>query len=189
MKFPTLSKKTILILTPLVVVLVFVASIAMLQVQSTKQTTAKTPSAQEYQQELQSQVDTETGAPRSGRDPAAQGQATLASAANTPSGVGHRTDTPAANVDTSSSASAHGHHATSADVYGTPGKDGVNSAGCYVDYGIQGQQCLPRHASGTDGQLTCAEVRVHFAKGIKVTGTDRFNLDANGDKTACGLGE
>ncbi len=160
----------------------------MLQVQSTKQTTAKTPSAQEYQQQLQAQVDNESGAPRSGRDPAAQGQATLASAASLPSGVGHRTDTPAANVDTSDSGD-HSHHVTSADVYGTPGKDGVNSAGCYVDYGIQGQQCLARHASGADGKLTCAEVRVYFAKGIKVTGTDRFNLDTNGDKTACGLGD
>ncbi len=54
-------------------------------------TTASTPrrlSVEEYRRQLQSQVDTPTGAPISGRDPANQAQYSLYDVASTPSNVG-----------------------------------------------------------------------------------------------------
>jgi hypothetical protein len=36
-----------------------------------------------------------------------------------------------------------------------------------------------------DGSLSCSMVRMHFPQGLKVSGTDRFNLDTNKNGTAC----
>lgn len=137
-----------------------------------------------YQKQLKDQVDTGQGSPRSGRDPSTQQQTSLSDAASKPSGTGTRTDTPASGV----TGSTDTHHATSGDVYGDASKTGINSAGCYIDYGVQGQECLPAHAA-VNGVLTCDGVRAHFPQGIKVTGTDRFHLDKNGDKIACNAGD
>ncbi|HSH18360.1 MAG TPA: hypothetical protein VK978_03175, partial [Candidatus Saccharimonadales bacterium] len=68
-------------------------------------------------------------------------------------------------------------------------KTGVNAAGCYINYGIQGEQCLPAGLANADGTLSCDKVRTKFASGIKVSGNDRFHLDHNHDGLACGAGE
>lgn len=137
-----------------------------------------------YKKALQGQVTEGNGAPSNGRDPSTQQQTSLASAASQPSGVGQRTDTPAADVT-----GDHNHDTQPNDVYGDSKKTGIGTNGCYIDYGIQGEQCLPAHAA-MGGELTCDNVRSHdFPHGIKVTGTDRFHLDTNHDGTACGHNE
>jgi hypothetical protein len=140
--------------------------------------------ARAHKEDLERQVNTPSGEPRDGRDPSTQRQTTLAEAAAVANGNSRRTDKPAAQV----SGDTHTHH-NHGDVYGDPKKTGINAAGCYFDYGIPGEQCLSAATAGADGVLTCAEVRVKFASGIKVSGTDRFHLDHNGDRTACGAGE
>lgn len=137
-----------------------------------------------YQKQLKDQVDTAQGSPRDGRDPSTQQQTSLRDAASKPSGTGTRTDTPASGV----TGTVGDTHVTSSDIYGDASKTGINSAGCYIDYGVQGQECLPAHAA-VNGVLTCDGVREHFPQGIKVTGTDRFHLDKNGDKIACNAGD
>lgn len=169
---------------PVLIVLLFVACLAAIQLAASLGDKQSGPDAAAYKEQLRSQVEGPDGTPNSGRDPASQGQTSLADAASRPAGAGSRTDTPAAGVT-----GDHNTHNTSGDVYGDANQTGVNSAGCYIDYGVQGQECLPAHAAGSDGKLTCGEVRQHFPKGVKVTGTDRFKLDANGDKLACGSGE
>lgn len=137
----------------------------------------------EYSEDLQSQVDDSTGSPRSGRDPAAQSQASLAEVASRPTGAGTRTDKPAAGVSGNSNSRVE-----SSDIYGDPKTTGINSAGCYFDYGKQGEHCVPAHAVH-HGPLTCAAVNRYFENGVKVTGKDRFNLDKNNDGIACGQGD
>lgn len=140
--------------------------------------------AQAYKETLQGQVDTSRGEPQAGRDPSSQQQTSLAYAASSANGAGSRTDKPAAGV------SGHNHTQTSySDVYGDPQKTGINSAGCFVDYGIPGEQCVPAGLAGDDGLLTCAELRSQFADGVKLSGSDRFHLDHNRDGWACGTGE
>lgn len=130
-------------------------------------------------------VDTADGAPQTGRDPSQQQQSSLNDAASSPTASGKQTDKPAADVQ-----GDHNHdHATHEDVVNDPSETGVGLNGCYVDYGVQGEQCLPAHIAGDDKKLTCHEVHSKFANGIKVTGTDRFGLDENKDGTACGSGD
>lgn len=133
---------------------------------------------------LRSQVDTTSGTPQDGRDPSMQQQTSLESAMSTPNVAGTRTSKPAAGVTGDTN-----HHVTHGDVYGDPAQTGVNSAGCLIDYGIRGEQCLPAGLRSDDGMLSCDKVRTRFADGIKVTGVDRFHLDHNGDGLACGAGE
>ncbi len=132
---------------------------------------------------LQNQVDASDGAPRSGRDPANQKQNSLASAASQPTGTGKRVAKPAAGV---SGSTVHNNQAANNNAAGS----GIGANGCYVDYGKQGEQCVPVHAA-TNGVLTCDGVRTHggFPNGVIVSGTDRFNLDTNKDGTACGAGD
>lgn len=157
-------------------VLVFVDSI-ILSPSHQADTNDKAISA--LQKSLQDQVDTDNGAPRSGRDPASQNQIDLASAASKPTFSKNTTDHPAANVG-----GDHQHDATNSDVFGTASSDGLGFNGCYVDYGKPGEQCLPAHAA-INGKLTCEGVREHFPDGIIVSGTDRYHLDANKNGTAC----
>jgi hypothetical protein len=65
---------------------------------------------------------------------------------------------------------------------------GMISGGCLIDYGNPGAQCVPARGRG-GGALTCADVVSIFPDGVRVTGRDRFGLDSNGDKTACGRGD
>lgn len=137
----------------------------------------------QYERQLQAAVDTSTGAPRDGRDPASQGQNGLAAAASRPAGPGQQTDTPAAGVVEDHS----GHDVKAETVLVDSKNSGVGNNGCLIDYGKPGEQCLP--TPGTGQAVSCDHVRKYFAHGIAVTGQDRFKLDANGDKTACGHDE
>lgn len=129
------------------------------------------------QENLRQQVETADRIPRDGRDPASQQQNSLAAAASRDNGS-TLTDTEG------TSSAGNGQPAKPSDVFTDSSKSGIGSNGCYVDYGIQGQQCLPAHAAH-NGSLDCGGVRKHFPDGIRVTGTDRFKLDKNGDSIAC----
>jgi hypothetical protein len=142
---------------------------------------AKTANRQ-YQQQLKAQVQSTDGSPVAGRDPASQGQNSLARAASTPSGTGQRTDTIASNV-----AEDHSHHADPG-VYSQGNASDVAANGCLTNYGIPGEQCVPAYAPNNQ-PITCNYVRQQFPQGVKVTGTDSRHLDANGDGTACGSGD
>jgi len=170
------------LMLPVGAAIILVISIVMVAPSTgTGPSTANIQANREY---LRSQVDTETGAPREGRDPTTQQQTSLASAASNPTGARQRVDKPAAGVQ-----GDHSHHNSSSDVYGDPNQTGIGSNGCYIDYGIPGEQCVPAHAA-TNGTLTCDGVHSHgFPNGIKVSGTDRFGLDTNHDGTACGNGD
>jgi hypothetical protein len=135
-----------------------------------------------YKQELKSAVDKPNGAPRDGRDPASQGQNSLASAASKENGAGLRTDKPAANVKGDNGKHVHPH-----DVLADPKTDGTTSGGCIIGYGQAGAQCLP--TNGDHKKITCDYVRKYFPNGVAVTGDDSLKLDKNGDKTACGNGD
>lgn len=168
------------VLVPVVAVTVGVAVLALMLV---LRDNTSSVSAKAYKDDLRGQVDTTTGAPRDGRDPAGQGQNDLASVASKPAGAGKRTDKPAAGVKATGQGAAPATTASS-----TAQQTGLGTNGCYIDYGIQGQECLPAHAAA-NGTLTCDGVRKHFPHGIAVTGTDRFHLDHNADGIACGHGE
>jgi hypothetical protein len=135
-------------------------------------------------QSYKGQVENSKGEPLNGRNPANQSQTSLASAASSPAGNGRRTDTPAKDVK-----GDQNHKTTYSDTYGDPKKTGINSAGCFVDYGIPGEQCMPAGMADKDGKLTCSAVHMHFPEGLKVSGTDRFNLDTNHDGIACNSGD
>ncbi len=138
--------------------------------------------AEAFVKQLQSQVDATDGSPRDGRDPASQGQTSLASAASQPTGTGQRTTQQATATDSN-------HHHTGGDTNLVASGSAVGANGCFVDYGKPGEQCLPAHAA-PDGNLTCANVIKYFPNGITtVYGTDRFHLDTNHDGTACGSGD
>lgn len=137
-------------------------------------------SADANQKQLRGQVETVTGAPRDGRDPASQPQTSLGDVASKPTGSGRqKTDSTTKKSDTSSQTNANSTNAN---------QDGLGTNGCYTDYGIQGQECLPAHAA-TNGVLTCDGVNSHFPNGIKVTGTDRYHLDHNHNGIACDSSE
>jgi hypothetical protein len=165
----------------LAVLLVVIAGIVLATVD--RQTNNQPKGGDAYQRELQAQVENNDGTPVTGRDPASQGQNSLEVAASSPAGAGQRTDAPAAG------AAGHAGHANPADANNNAQGSGIGSNGCFTDYGIQGQECLPAHAAGDDKVLNCAEVHKHFPNGIKVVGTDRFHLDHDGDKVACGPSE
>jgi hypothetical protein len=173
-----LSKRATALLIPVVAVIVGLAVLAMMLV---LRDNSASVSAKAYKGDLRGQVDTTAGAPRDGRDPAGQGQNDLATVASKPAGAGKRTDTPAAGVKATGQAAAPATTGSS-----TAQQTGLGTNGCYIDYGIQGQECLPAHAA-TNGTLTCDGVRMHFSHGIAVTGTDRFHLDHNTDGIACGI--
>lgn len=144
---------------------------------------ATSASAREYKELLESQVDTAAGEPRDGRDPANQRQTSLADAASTPNVSGNRNAKPAAGVSGDNHQDASHDHAN-----GHMSSSRINSAGCFIDYGKQGEQCLPAGLAD-DGKVTCAEVRSRFASGISVTGSDHLGIDTNKDGVACGSGD
>ncbi len=167
------------VVVPVVAVLVLGAIVLTNWAVAAQRSAVKSTTAAQ-QKQLRQQVDTSSGAPRSGRDPSAQAQTGLSAAASAPSGTGLRTDKPAAGIQGDTS-----HHATPGHVHGDSSQTGLNSAGCYIGYGVQGEQCLPAHAADENGNLTCAGVRAHFPSGIKVTGTDRYKLDVSRNGIAC----
>jgi hypothetical protein len=136
-----------------------------------------------YQVQLRSEVDAANGAPRSGRDPAALKQTSLAAAAAKPVGNGDRASKPARNATRD-----HAHDAMPGDMLMDPKTSGELDSGCATGYGQPGAQCLP--VKGPNGaKLTCAYVVKIFPHGVVVLGADRLKLDANHDKIACGPGD
>jgi len=139
--------------------------------------------ARVYLADLRSQVDTPAAAPRPGGDPATQRQQGLAAVAAQPNGIGRRVAKPARAIR-----GDLGRGVTSDRIYAAQKARGLSEAGCFVDYGRPGDQCLPAHVA--QGQtVTCTAVRAHFPDGIVVTRLDRFRLDRNGDGVACGRGD
>jgi hypothetical protein len=139
--------------------------------------------ARVYLSDLRSQVDTPAAAPRPGGDPARQRQQSLAAAAAQPNGIGRRVAKPARAVRGDRS-----RRVAPERIYAALEARGLNQAGCFIDYGRPGDQCLPAHVA--QGQtVTCTAVRAHFPDGIVVTRRDRFRLDRNGDGVACGRGD
>ena len=144
--------------------------------------------AKQYQNQLKGQVQSVDGSPVAGRDPASQGQNSLAAAASKPSGTGMRVDTNASAVT-----GDHSHHVDPGNTMqgmdmGGSAMDGVLSNGCLADYGNPGEQCVPAYAPNNQ-PINCAYVRQQFPQGVKVTGSDSRHLDNNGDGTACGIGD
>lgn len=133
--------------------------------------------------DLRARVETPRGAPQPGRDPASQRQRRLSSAASEARGNGRRVAMPARSVRGDRT-----RRVTPAQVFGAIRERGLSAAGCFVDYGRPGAECLPAHAA--QGRVvTCVGVRAHFPNGIVVSGTDRFRLDRNRDGVACGRGD
>ena len=131
-----------------------------------------------FQASLRATVENANGEPRI--NPASVTQTSLAKAAAGKHGPGTRTDKLARGATLRKSQ----RPAELPSVKET----GVISGGCLVDYGAPGAQCIP--ARGRGGRvLTCADVVSIFPDGVRVTGRDRFGLDSNGDKTACGPGD
>jgi hypothetical protein len=131
-----------------------------------------------FQASLRASVENANGEPRV--NPASVAQTSLAQAASRKNGPGARTDTLARGATFRTIR----RPAELPSVKET----GVISGGCLVDYGVPGAQCIP--ARGRGGRaLTCADVVSIFPDGIRVTGSDRFRLDPNGDKMACGPGD
>jgi hypothetical protein len=129
-----------------------------------------------YQRQLQAQVEDGAGAPKAGRDPAAQPQTSLAQAAGRPhakpaTGKGTRVTSPR----------------QAGPQVGDPGKSGVLSNGCAVGYG-DADQCLPARAPG-NAPMTCAYALTLFPEGVPVRAKDRLRLDTNGDGWACRDGD
>lgn len=161
--------------------------------------TPSTNSASELEasrRQLRSEVDTVSGAPRSGRDPSSQPQNDLASAASKPSGTGRQLETKPATGSPSTAPNAttpastnvqHGQHAASETLH-DPKQTGTSSGGCLLAYGKSGEQCLPARAPG-NLPLTCDYIRKQFPLGIQVNGTDTLSLDMNQDKVACNAGD
>ena len=144
---------------------------------------AKTANRQ-YQQQLKAQVQSTDGSPVAGRDPASQGQNSLAAAANKPSGTGLRTD---GNTIASNVSEDHSHNADPSVTNQGAASD-VAANGCLTNYGKPGEQCVPAF-NPNNQPLTCDYVRQQFPQGVKVTGTDSRRLDTNSDGMACGSGD
>jgi hypothetical protein len=170
------------LLQPLIILVLLIAAVASFQfVDAQRNEAAMSPLA--YKEQLKAQVDTENGAPRSGRDPSTQGQTSLASVASLPSGIGMQTDKPAAGVV------GKKLEIKPSQVLRDPKKSRVLSNGCLLDYGTPGADCLPAASVSANNANTCAVVKKYFTQGVKVAGTDTLNLDKNKDGVACGTTE
>lgn len=146
---------------------------------------------QPYQEQLRSQVDTDNGAPRDGRNPASQTQTSLAYAASQPAGPGQRVEKPAAAV-----VGTH-KHVDPATVLPDTKKTGVLASGCILGYGTPGSQCIPagkvdaaKKSSQTltaSKPLNCDPNPTLSLQGIQLSSTDPFNRPASTGKAACNL--
>jgi len=139
-----------------------------------------TPSSSVAKQQLQGQVETSTGAPRSGRNPAVQAQTSLkAAVATSHGGIGQRVDRPAANLVGSP------RSVQPSDVLPDSKKTGISVSGCLIGYGTPGVQCVPGKAPNNQ-PITCNYIRTMFPKGVAITGSDTLRL-STGNSTACGV--
>ena len=166
------KKPLVLVVISLVLAVTSIVAVAA----PSKTNPSASPKTDDYQRELIGAVDTSVGMPQDGRDPASQPQNSLASAASKPEGPGQRNDKPAANAQ-----GDHSHH------HEMPKQEGVTSAGCIVGYG-KPDQCLQTPGEGKP--VTCEYVHKRgFHNGLAVTGNDKYHLDKNHDKIACGHDE
>lgn len=131
----------------------------------------------EYQQQLAAQVQDAQGAPRTGRDPAAQRQVSLAEAAGA----------PAPRIVASASPAPSRAPVDPKAVLGDPRTSGVMSNGCALGYG-RADQCVPARAGGGLPQ-TCANLVRTFPNGVIVSGTDVLGLDLDRSGIACDAGD
>jgi hypothetical protein len=161
----------------LLFVLLFVAAVRIGEVSALPANAA----AQARQNQLRLQVDTATGAPRSGRDPASQSQVSLGDAASRPEGIGTRTDKPAAGVTGSA------HHTMDMSGMNMPDTKTTHvlASGCVLGYGKPGEQCLPVYIAPRGVASPCAAVHKLFPKGIAVEGNDFLGLGKDASGLAC----
>jgi hypothetical protein len=151
-------------------------------------------SKQTYQQQLQSQVDTTTGAPIDGRNPASQTQTTLAYAASQPAGPGQQVDKPAAAVTGTEK------HVDPTSVLPDTKNTGVLAGGCLLGYGVPGAQCVQvgkvaaAQAAGSTLNLsslplTCDPNGQQALQGIQLISTNLINPSRPSDKAACNISD
>jgi len=120
------SRRVLTIAVPALMVIIFVASVALTQMATApKGNTPKPQTAAEYQKSLKASVDNTDGSPVSGRSPANQAQTSLASAASTPSGTGTRTEKVASAVTGTTGSKVTPNQVYSAEQQ----KTGINDAG------------------------------------------------------------
>jgi hypothetical protein len=143
---------------------------------------ARDPGPSSYAQSLRAEVQTPTGAPRPGSDPAAQRQTSLAEAAREHHGIGTWNSAPARDVKGGTARRDPG------DVLGDPKRTGLLSSGCALGYGAPGAQCVPARGPG-DKPMSCAYLVKLFPDGVPVEGRDTLKLDRNHDGRACGPGD
>lgn len=143
---------------------------------------AKQAGVSAYRMILRSEVDNATGGPRSGHDPAAMPQRSLAAAASAPNGVGTWDVKPARDVKGGSVA-----HKPS-QVLPHRRAEGVTSGGCLTAYGSPGRQCVPIRGPG-NSPPSCAYLVRLFTDGVRVRSADPLGLDRNRDGIACGPGD
>lgn len=129
------------------------------------------------QPQTDNQLETTTGAPAKGRNPASQQQTALGAAASQPIGAGQRTSRPAADLK------GDKRRVNPADVLPDTKKTGMLANGCLADYGRPGEECVPSYAVSQANP--CQSIRRNFPGGVVVSGSDRFNLDTNRNGTAC----
>jgi hypothetical protein len=187
------TKKKPLINRTLILLFVFIGAFATVHmVSAANDTTSK----QTYQQQLQSEVDTTSGSPIDGRNPATQTQTTLAYAASQAAGPGQQVDKPAANVvgDTS-------HKVDPSSVLPDTKNTGVLSGGCLIGYGIPGQQCVQVGKVQVSGQtsgaqlnlatqpLTCDPTDKQALQGIQLISTNLVNPPKASSKAACNISD
>jgi hypothetical protein len=147
-------------------------------------------STKTYQQQLQSEVETDYGSPRDGRNPASQTQTSLAYAASQPAGPGQQVDKPAAAV-----VGSHSHHVDPKTVLPDTRNTGVVSGGCLLGYGQPGEKCVqvgkaqPANGAKLTGNLplNCDPSQTLALQGILLNSTDPFNRPAASDKAACNV--
>jgi hypothetical protein len=118
-----------------------------------------------YQQQLRSQVQTTTGAPITGRDPAKQMQISLQTAGSMPEGIGTRVDKDAAAV-----VGDHNHHVNPALVLPNPKTSGIYSNGCKVGFAKPGQTCVTAFMPDTS-VIDCATSQTACSPALTPKGT------------------
>jgi hypothetical protein len=134
-----------------------------------------TPAA--YRKQLEAEVETSTGAPINGRNPANQLQTSLAKAASMEDDIGMRVAKPAASVIGTV------RHTDPATVLPNTKVTHVLASGCLLGYGVPGAQCVPAKAPNNQ-LLNCNFIRTIFPNGVKILGTDYLSL-GQGTDIAC----
>ncbi len=188
------AKRNPLINRPLIIMLVLLGTFAAVHMVSAAR--AET-SKQTYQQQLQTEVDTNTGDPQDGRNPAAQAQNSLAFAASQPNGPGQQVEKPAANVTGISK------RVDPKSVLPDTKHTGVLSGGCLLGYGTPGETCVQvgkvadaQNAAPSSTKfnlstlpLSCDPGGAQTLQGVRLNSTDPFVKVAINGKDACNVSD